>query len=181
MKLSWFARWRGRLIDRLRRLDWPEGDNVWWSDLERLVADTGCDETAATAAITSLFRDPPPYLDQYPGAIVAAIEALDDGKKRTRAEAEFASKGCPECGGDGCTVRFIPTRRHGIRRVAMICHRCAAGQWMRDWRGKEGESSPIPDLMAYPQYQDELLAREWNPEWVRPAPKREPVRETFPF
>ena len=165
--MTWFPRWRARVVDLLRRYDWPDLESEWWSELHRLVAETQCTEDVATAAISILYRNHPAYLDQIPGAMVSVIESLDNGKKRTREEAERVSRGCPECGGDGCTVRYVRSRR-GIVPTACICHRCAAGQWLRDWRDpKTGDQSPIPDLIAWPPYQDERLKLEWNPAYVR--------------
>jgi hypothetical protein len=146
---SWFPRFSQSLVRRLPRADWPAPTCEFWDEVRSFLVHKGATEEVAREAMSILAEDPPKFLDNvipsFRGAIEAVwkrAEAADAPAGGTFAEAQAASRHCPDCSGMGQVVVF---HRSVLRSIAAHCE-CAAGRWLHANRTKD---LPEPERRRY--------------------------------
>lgn len=133
----WFVEFTIRLKDRIRRTDFPPPASEWWETLRKALIISGATEDIADAASERLAMQGISYLDaiipelkKLIGVIFRERERAGDGiSPDSREGAEAESRGCPDCGGQGLTIRFRHTPDAKPESVACYCV-CPMGRWI---------------------------------------------------
>lgn len=145
---DWFDGFVLRHIDRNPRADWPPADSEHWAVLQREFLRHGVREEVANAASENMaaasgFK----YLGDHIALLMSNVKLVWASSEIPgeppieRSDAEAQSRNCPDCHGNGLTIRY----RHkslvpGADRTITLYCTCTAGRWIeRNHRTKSPE------------------------------------------
>lgn len=136
----WFWDFATRLMDRIRRGDWPEQEAEYWGTLKRSFVLRGVNEAVADDASVLLAEEPPKGLDGVLPGILGHCRAIWKsneishkaeltGGDSDRMRAEMESKDCDRCAGSGLTEIFrLKSAVQGRNNAVTVYCTCRMGQ-----------------------------------------------------
>jgi hypothetical protein len=151
---SWFDRWAARHVERHPHPDWPPPDSEFWGTFKQVFIKHGVSEDVADEASRALAEDPPAHLSGHLSALLKAVRAAWDARRRAqqggapddRREAELASRNCDDCGGVGVTHRWrrksvggVDSEGRPLLPYILLYCRCPMGRWVEQ---RHREDSP---------------------------------------
>lgn len=169
---QWFGKWFDRHAERHPRADWPRVEESadfyrgWIGNFVKI----GATEEVAEEASVRLMADPPDHLSGHIPSMIALVKSVFRERAErglgadpnSRESAERASLRCPDCGGQGLTLRW---RRLSVGQldstgkplapsIVLYCT-CPLGRW---FERSHRASSPdvrkrIYDLAEHPWLQ----------------------------
>lgn len=131
---AWFDLFSARLMDRIRRTDWPLPGSEYWAALRRRAIHHGLRESEADAATDLLTDSPPCHLDRVWPSLLAAVQTIRASQQLQSSDAmgsfvaaRAASLDCPYCSGEG---RVSTWKRESRSQPAAALCLCPAGRYL---------------------------------------------------
>jgi hypothetical protein len=192
---DWFDDWATKHRARSGRTDWPtistEAGRAYWDNVESALVRHGATLEVADEASAAVCEVPDVYPDKFLPFLVAAIkklhsrmqsEAKGPGGLNTMDEAKAASKGCPDCEGNGIAMRYVHADYLGrfVTPVGIVCGTCPLGSliWKlnseapRENRHKMAFGGRFLDLLRERKYR--YQPDNWNLVDGEPMPEPSP-------